>query len=430
MARNRDLETLHPELGTHPIPLPVRNLFFDFWEGLRIALRALHVHKLRSALTTIGIVIGIVTVTAMFTVINGLERGFERSVAMLGNDVLYVEKMPWFAQMKDIVKYRNRPDIKEDLIEVIQQQARYVEAVAPSVFTGRPVRYRDRALYGVFIQGSTPAQTNISDIDLTEGRWYNDFENRTARNVCIVGAEVAENLFPNEIPIGKQIRVGGHRFEVIGVLAEQGKFLGLFSFDEQIQLPYNTFKKLFGSRRSIRIEVKAASGELELAQDELTGILRAARGVDALDEDNFAINRQESFRDIIAATKATIYAIGIFLTALALVVGGIGVMNIMFVSVKERTKEIGIRKAVGAKRRTILIQFLIEAVIVCMVAGLIGVAISAGVAALINTFFTAYLSFETVVLAFSICVGVGIVFGLVPAWSAAKAEPIEALRYE
>ncbi|MFB3132372.1 MAG: ABC transporter permease, partial [Rhodothermales bacterium] len=176
---------------------------------------------------------------------------------------------------------------------------------------------------------------------------------------------------------------------------------------------------------------KATSAEvLDLAQDELTGILRAARGVDAMAEDNFAINRQETFRTALAASKAIMYSIGIFLTALALVVGGIGVMNIMFVSVKERTKEIGIRKAVGAKRRTIMMQFLIEAVVVCVVAGCIGVAISAGVAALINVFFTAYLSVGTVILAFSICVGIGIIFGLVPAWTAARSNPIEALRYE
>lgn len=407
------------------------NFAFEIWEGLLIALRAIRSHKLRSLLTTLGIVIGIVSVTAMFTIINGLEQKFEESMAMLGTDVLYVDKMPWFiAGPREWMKYRNRPDIKEDLVETIRNKARYVQAVAPVVQTGRPVNYRDRALYGVFIQGSTPELTRVEDIDLDEGRWYNDFELRTSRQVCIIGAAVAEELFPNEQPIGKKIRVGGHRFEVIGVLVKQGKFLGLFSFDQQIQMPYSTFTKLYGNRRSISIEVKVPSSELMAdAQDELTGILRVARGVDALEEDNFSINKQEAFRAQIGTFKATVYAIGIFLTALSLLVGGIGVMNIMFVSVKERTKEIGIRKAIGAKRRTILMQFLIEAVIVCVIAGLFGVAISAGVTVLINSFFTAQLSAGTVILAFTICVGVGVVFGLVPAWNAARSKPIEALGY-
>ena len=410
----------------------MRNLLFEFWEGLLIALRAIRVNKMRSVLTTLGIIIGIVTVTAMFTVINGLERGFERSMAMIGTNVLYVQKMPWFiSSPSEFMKFRNRPDIEADLVEHIRTQARYVEAAAPVVQTGRPVQYRDRSLYGVFLQGSTPDLTRIEDIDLQEGRWYNDFENRTARNVGIIGADVAENLFPNENPLGKHIRVGGHRFEVIGVLVRQGKFLGLFSFDEQIQMPFNTFQKLFGRRRSVTIEVKVASSEMmDRAQDELTGIVRAARGVDALEEDNFTINRQEAFRAAIGGVKVTIYSIGIFLTALSLLVGGIGVMNIMFVSVKERTKEIGIRKAVGAKRRAILIQFLIEAVIVCVIAGIIGIAISAIVAVIINQFFTAYLSVFTIILAFSICVGVGIIFGLIPAWNAARSKPVEALSYE
>jgi putative ABC transport system permease protein len=329
------------------------------------------------------------------------------------------------------MKFRNRPDIEADLVERIRTQARYVEAAAPVVQTGRPVQYRDRSLYGVFLQGSTPDLTRIEDIDLQEGRWYNDFENRTARNVGIIGADVAENLFPNENPLGKHIRVGGHRFEVIGVLVRQGKFLGLFSFDEQIQMPFNTFQKLFGRRRSVTIEIKVASSEMmDRAEDELTGIVRAARGLDALEDDNFTINRQEAFRAAIGGVKVTIYSIGIFLTALSLLVGGIGVMNIMFVSVKERTKEIGIRKAVGAKRRAILIQFLIEAVIVCVIAGIIGIAISAIVAVIINQFFTAYLSVFTIILAFSICVGVGIIFGLIPAWNAARSKPVEALSYE
>ena len=406
-------------------------LFIEFWEGLLIAIRSLFAHKMRSILTMLGIVIGIVTVTAMFTIINGLERAFEHSMSIFGSNILYVDKTPWFATPQEWMKMRNRPDLEQDLVEDIESQARYVSAVAPSVSVVRPTRYRDRAVYGVFIKGSTPEVASIGDINLTEGRWYNHFENRTARNVAVIGVAVAESLFPNEEPIGKRVRIRGHRFQVIGVLARQGKFLGLFSLDEQIQIPLNTLERHFGNFRSVTLEVKAESAEaMDLAEDEITGILRAARGVDAMEESDFSISRMEFIGDQIAGVKATIYSIGIFLTALALVVGGIGVMNIMFVSVKERTKEIGIRKAVGASRRAILMQFLIEAVSVCMVAGLMGVAMSAGAAMIIRRFIPAYLSPGTVILAFGICVGVGIVFGIVPAWNAARQHPIDALRYK
>ncbi len=388
-------------------------------------------HKMRSSLTMLGIIIGIVTVTAMLTIINGLERGLDRSLAMLGTDVLYVQKNSWFTTPTDWVKNRNRPDLRPDLVQVISDRAQFAEAVAPSVGTSGPVRYRDRAMYGIYIEGSTPEVTNIVEINLSEGRWYNPAEMQRNAPVVVLGAEVAETLFPNERPLGKQIRIRGHRFNVIGVLERQGKFLGLFSFDEQIQVPFTTFERLFGRWRSISIEVKARSSEsIELVEDELTGILRAARGVDAMDESNFSINKVGAFREQIAGVKGTIYAIGIFLTALSLLVGGIGVMNIMFVTVKERTKEIGIRKAVGASRRAVLIQFLIEAVAVCMVAGMVGVVISVGVAAGINSVIPATLSPTTVGIAFFICVGVGIIFGIVPSWNAARLRPIDALRYE
>ena len=396
-----------------------------------IALRAIMSHKMRSLLTMLGIIIGIVTVTAMLTIINGLERGLDRSLAMLGTDVLYVEKHNWFNTPSDWMKARNRPDIRPDLVKVISDRSEHAEAVAPSVVTSGPVRYRDRAMYGVWIEGSTPVAMNISEINLDAGRWYNRAELQRNLPVAVLGAEVAETLFPNERPLGKQIRIRGHRFNVIGVIERQGKFLGLFSFDEQIQIPFSTFERLFGRYRSIAIEVKAPSNEtVDLVEDELTGILRAARSVDALDESNFHINKVSAFRDQIAGIKGTIYAIGIFLTALSLLVGGIGVMNIMFVTVKERTKEIGIRKAVGASRRAVLIQFLIEAIAVCMVAGVVGVFISIGVAAGINSVIPATLSPATIGIAFGICVGVGIVFGIVPSWNAARQRPIDALRYE
>ncbi len=408
----------------------VASILIELWEGLLIAGRSLFAHKLRSSLTMLGIVIGIVTISGMFMIINGLERSFENSLSMLGTNVLYVQKFDWFMGATEYTKQRNRPNVSKDLADNIRAQAKYVRAVAPTVRSSRPVRYRDRALYGVHIEGSTPEITRISDIDLDAGRWYSDADLQTARPVAVIGSEVAEALFPSEQPMGKHIRIGSNRFEVIGVLKRQGKFMGQFSFDEQVQIPLSTFERLFGRFRSYTIEAKAASAEvMHMAEDEITGIVRVARGVDAAEEDNFAINKSQAFRDQIGQVKTTIYAIGIFLTGLALVVGGIGVMNIMFVSVKERTREIGVRKAVGASRRAVLVQFLIEAVGVCVGAGVIGIAVAGGFSLVIRQFIPAYLAPGTVMLAFSICVGVGIIFGISPAWNAARMNPIDALRH-
>ncbi len=409
----------------------MRRILLEFYEGFRIALVAIGIHKLRSVLTTLGIIIGIVSVTAMFTTINGIERGFERSIEMLGTNVLYVQKWPWVSG-SDWWKYINRPNITQDLAEEIRKRSRYAEAVAAIAQTSRTVRYRDRTLSGVFVQGAEPDIVRVENISLTAGRYFTEQEYLGARQVCIIGADVAEGLFPVENPLGKIIRVGGHKCEVIGVLERQGKFLGLFSFDTQVHMPLTTFKKLFGLRnRSLTIEVRVPSAELmDAAEDELEGILRIARGLDPMEENNFAINRQEVFRRQFDQIKMVIYTVGILLTGLSLLVGGIGVMNIMFVSVKERTREIGIRKAVGAPRRAILIQFLIEAVMICSIGGLIGILLSYGVTEIINRFFTAYLSVGTVLLAFTITVLVGIVFGFIPAWQASRANPIDALRYE
>lgn len=413
----------------------MRSFFFEIVEGLRIAGRAVWTNKLRSVLTTLGIIIGIAAVTSMATVLNGVNQQFEKTLASLGTNVIYVSRFPavngpgfeWW-------NYVNRPPIDEHLVETIDERSRYAEFAAPLAQTRRRARRNENAI-DASVTGSTPAYGRIKDLKLQSGRFFTDADEQTAKNVCVVGAKVVDELFPVGSPLQKTVRVGNAPCTVIGVQERQGKNLfGDDSEDTRIIYPYSTFKKLFGvSRwRSINVIIKVPeSDQMARATDELTGIIRTARGQDPLADDNFELIQQDTVRESFAPVKYAIYAVGLFLTGLALVVGGIGVMNIMYVSVKERTKEIGLRKAVGAQRRTILLQFLIEAVIICLIGGVIGVGLSFGLSVLINALgITAILPLSTVALAFGICVAVGVLFGLAPAWQAARAEPVESLRYE
>ncbi|MEM1096826.1 MAG: ABC transporter permease [Bacteroidota bacterium] len=412
----------------------MRSFFFEVFEGLRIASRAIWSNRLRSLLTTLGIIIGILSVTTMVTIINGVEKDFEEEMSALGADVLYIQKWPWVqGPGSKWWEYWNRPNIRENLAEAINERSDYALAAVPVASTSRTVRYADKDIRGVQVQGASADYPIVHSVDLAAGRFFTEIENRNSRYVAVIGAGIAERLFPVEEPIGKEIRVGGDRVRVIGVTAKQGSGTDVgASEDNRVMIPFNVFRSEFGMRwRSISVEVKVADVDLmEEATDEITGILRTARKLDALEDDDFEINQAQSVAEALAPVKVAIYGIGIFLTALSLLVGGIGVMNIMFVSVKERTKEIGIRKAIGAKRRTILLQFLVEAVIVCIIGGAIAVVIALLLTAVISSFLPAYLPFSTVVVAFVICVLIGVVFGLAPAWTASKAEPIVALRYE
>ncbi|MCH8031511.1 MAG: ABC transporter permease, partial [Bacteroidetes bacterium] len=217
---------------------------FEFAESVRMALVTIWANKLRALLTTLGIIIGIVSVTAMFTTINGIERGFDRSMAMLGTNVINVVRIPNFTN--EWWRYRNRPRITEDIAEAIAERSEHIESVAPVAFSMQSVQYQDQRLGNIFLRASTPALAEVLNLDLDQGRFYTEHENLAARNVCVIGIDVAEQLFPVGSPIGKHIRVGRHRFEVAGVLEKQGRFLGLFSFDEQVILPLQTYKKLFG----------------------------------------------------------------------------------------------------------------------------------------------------------------------------------------
>lgn len=412
----------------------MRRFLFETWEGLLIALRAIRTQKLRSILTTLGIIIGILAVTLMATVVNGIENDFENEISEIGVDVLYVEKWPWVSGPGfKWWEYINRPRITADLADVINQKARMVTAAVPTTRTSRTVVFAGQTLSSIPIQGVGASYPEVQPVDIEYGYFFTEFDARSARQVAVIGNEVAKNLFPVQDPLGKVISVGGHRVQVIGVMERKGSSADSpGSFDNDVIMPFSAFQKLFGTRwRDVSIQVKAAP-DVAVAdvKDEITGVLRVARKLDARAENDFEINEQETLRAQVEPIKTTIYAIGIGLTALALLVGGIGVMNIMFVSVKERTREIGIRKAVGARRSTILMQFLIEAIIVCLVGGLIGILLSLGFVALIQMVLPATLDFDIVLIAFGICMAIGTLFGIAPAWTGANAEPIEALRYE
>ena len=432
---------MRPVETTHDRPLPTARLrvnafLYEIREGLRNAADSIRENKLRSLLTTLGIIIGIVMVTSTMTTINGMERAFDKSMEMFGTNTYYVDQRPWIIMSaEEFFEMQRRPQMTYDAARRVVDGAQRSESIAYSAVSidfGSAIQYRDRAVSRAQVTATTPSYTEIADIDLSEGRYFTDMEEQTARNVVVLGSSIAESLFPDERAEGKEVRIQGARFTVLGVLEPKGKFLGLFSVDEQFQMPLSTARKLYNTQNwNFQVSLKARDGIPQVAvEDEIRGFSRVARGLDALEKDDFAINKTDVFRDLLASTKATIYGVGIFLTALSLLVGGIGVMNIMFVSVKERTREIGLRKAIGAKGRSILLQFLLEAVTVSLLGGVIGLGLSLLTTLAINIVFTATLSPVIVALALGVCIGVGVIFGFFPAWQAARQKPIDALRYE
>ncbi len=404
----------------------------SIWEGFKIAFTAIRANKVRAFLTMFGIIIGIVAVTAMNTTINGVNRSFEDSMAMLGTNVLYIEKFPWDPGPNyKWWLYINRPEMEVDYAEKIKQSSQFVSAAAAVARRTVTVRAAEFYANGVTVSGVTPDYSLTNTIDLEDGRFFTSEEYQANKRVVIIGASVEEVLFPQGNSIGKSVRIGGQRFEVIGKLAKQGNFLGMQNFDNQVLMPITSYGRIYGLRNGVTLQVKFPNEQaLQEGEYELEGIMRRIRQLDAKAENNFAINKLDVFRQQYQMMTGAIYGIGIFLTGLSLFVGGIGVMNIMYVSVKERTKEIGIRKAVGAKSYQILMQFLIEAVAVCCLGGAVGVLISVGVTQLINQFFVAYMDWGTVLGAFLICTAVGVLFGYLPARRAAHSNPIESLRYE
>ncbi len=405
-------------------------LIAELLEGLWIALDAIRANKLRSALTTLGIVVGIVTVSLMAAAIDGLNTAFLKSISAIGADVVFIDKYPWFND-EPWWKVRNRKDITMTEARALARQSQYVEAVAAETYSRRTIRYGDAVATSVTIIGTTDQAATVSGLNLTAGRFLTAAEVDGARPVCVLGADVAANFFPFESPLEKRVRIGDSTFEVVGVISRRGKFLAMESLDNQVFMPITRFNQVISWRPNVNIRIKVTDMKvMPEAREEFRGILRRVRNVAPEDPDDFAINEQQAFVNMFQRVGGAIAAVGLFITGLSLFVGGIGIMNIMFVSVAERTKEIGLRKALGAKPRAILLQFLLEAALICLLGGLIGLVLAWAAAAGASSILPMSISPMVVSLALGVSLVTGIIAGFFPAWRAAKMDPVEALRVE
>ena len=409
------------------------NFFVEIREGLSIAWDAIRANKLRSALTTLGIIIGVVTVTLMGTAIDSMNRAFHKSISIIGADTLYVNRISWLINSDaDWQKMQRRHEITREQVRVVEEQMTGVRGVAPRVDMTQTVRYKDKSAAGVYIIGTSDQFLVTSSFSISAGRFMTPAEAQGGRPVCVIGMDVATNLFANESPLGKLIRVGQRKLEIIGVLEKQGSFMGLRSLDNQVVIPVQQLLIGYWRNPDFTIQLKVNRvDDLDNAEEELRGIMRKVRHVAPGDPDDFAINRQEQFISTFNSVAGTIAAVGLLITGLSLFVGGIGIMNIMFVSVAERTREIGVRKAIGAKRRTILLQFLIEAATICLLGGLVGLVITYAATLIISELLIPMnMSLPIMGLALLVSLLTGLASGFFPAWRAARMDPVDALRNE
>ena len=400
-------------------------------EGLAIAWSAIRANKLRSVLTTLGIIIGIVTVTLMGTAIEGLNRAFLQGLSFIGADVLYVQRQEWGPHSdEEWRKIWKRRDLTLEHVAALERELTCARAISPVCFDRRLVTANKRSAKDVTILGSTDQLLFTGGISVSQGRFISSAESSAGRPVCVIGSEVATNLFPRESPLGQKVAIDGKPFEVIGVLEKQGDLFG--NFDNQAIIPLTQFNSDFLATHAIEmIEVKVRDArQVDEAREELHSLMRRVRRLEPGEPDDFAINQQEQILKVVRRVTATIAAVGLFITGLSLFVGGIGIMNIMFVSVAERTREIGIRKAIGAKRRTILVQFLVEAATICLIGGAIGLSIAWPLTLVLKNYLPAAMSPLVVGTALLVSLATGVISGFFPAWRAARMDPVEALRNE
>jgi putative ABC transport system permease protein len=411
--------------------------FDDFKESTWMALDTVRNNKLRSGLTILGVTVGVLTVMIMVSIIQGLNKSFAEQIESLGSNTIFVSKFsPSFGRPPS-QEERQRKELSLEDAEVIRREAASIVGVSPFARKiAENVRYKDQESDTPLVFGVTTHYEFTHSQYLGYGRFVTETDLRERSNAAVLGRDVVKALFGAEDPVGKEIKIGGKPFAVIGVMSDLGNFFGQ-SRDNAVFIPLTTFEKYYRELElpevvfAILVRPVDRSG-VKAAIDETRDILRRRRGVKFGEPDNFGISSQDSLLDIYNQLTGATYLVLTAVSAVALMIGGIGVMNIMLVSVTERTKEIGIRKAVGATRNSILSQFLIEAVVLTAMGGIIGLIIGEIVSLLVNAFspLPAYVPWWAIVIGIGMSAGVGIIFGLYPAWKAARLDPIECLRYE
>lgn len=418
--------------------MPVRTFFRLLRESFIFAFISLTANKLRTLLSLLGITIGIFAIILVYSIVDSLEKNIRDSVSQFGDQVVYVQKWPWsggadFAWWK----YLNRPVPLNSEADIIRRRSQYAEHVAfGSSLGGATVTRASNSATGAEVLGTTYDYNKIWTFELAQGRYFTESEMNAGRPYCIIGADIAEGLFlPGEEVIGQRITISGQKLNVIGVFEKVGESLVGQSYDKMVIVPFKKVRTVVNTDRNESNVIMASAKEgITVAQlkDELTGIMRSVRRLRPGADDNFALNDPSLISNQLDSLFGALGIMGTIIGMFSILVGGFGIANIMFVSVRERTNEIGIQKAIGAKNFIILSQFLTESVVLCLlggVAGLVLVALGAYIAAVAFEF-DIFLSVGNVVLGLLLSAGIGLISGLIPAWMAARLNPVDAIRMQ